>query len=318
MKYLSKIMLPAAMALLSVSCNHKDLVYDTQARSEVIVVYDWRNAPDANPASMELRLHPNNDPENVVNFFFQNATGGPLRAPVGDYTAVTLNADLTDWAMTRNHNDADAFELYTADAQVLENTGIAPHGVPRAEGTETERVALTPGMIWADRADGIGIHNTPGVQTITFYPEELVCHYTVDILDIKHIENLRSPGVDATISGMAEAVRPGRKEPTEASVTMPFTLQLNSDGTAMHGEFLTFGEPKGDKKTHMITIYITLTDGTKWYANVDVSQQVYDAPDFRHVHIVIDGADFPTPSANMGAIIPEVEEWQSVNIDLKM
>lgn len=318
MKYVSRILLPVSVAMLAASCNHKDLVYDVHSRSEVIVVYDWRKAPDATPASMELRLHPNDDPSNVINFFFQNATGGPLQAPVGDYTAVTLNGDLTDWVQIRNHNDADAFELYTADVQVLENTGITPHGIPRAEGTETERMAYTPGEVWADRADGIGIHNTPGVQTITFYPEELVCHYTVDILGIQHLENLSTPRVDATISGMAEGVHPGRKAPTEESVTMPFSLSLNTDGTAMHGEFLTFGEPAGDRRPHMMTIYITLTDGTKWYATADVSDQVYDAPDYRHVHIVIDGADFPTPTANMGGIIPDVEDWQSVNIDLKM
>lgn len=318
MKTLSTIITGLALAACMSSCNHKDLVYDIEARSEVVVVYDWRKAPDANPASMELRLHPQQNPTGVINFFFQNATGGPLDAPVGDYTAVSLNGDLTDWAQVRNHADPDGFQLFTADAGTLENTGIATRGVPRAEGTEGERMAQTPGMVWADRLDDIGIHNTPGVQTITFYPEELVCHYTVDIYNVSHLENLGTPRLDATLSGMAEGVYVGRKAPTENIVTMPFTLSPSADGSSLHAEFLTFGEPAGDKQPHLLTLYLTLTDGTKWYATADVSDQVYDAPDFRHVHIVIDGADVPQPTANMGGVIPNVDEWQSVNIDLKM
>lgn len=300
------------------SCNHKDLVYDIESRSEVIVVYDWRNAPDANPASMELRLHPVNNPHGVINFFFQNNTGGPLDAPVGDYTAVTLNGDLTDWAQVRNHEDADAFELYTPDATVLPNLSVAARGVPRAEGAEGERMAETPGMVWADRQDGIGIHNTPGIQTITFYPEELVCHYTVDIYDVNHTEYLQSPRLDATLSGMAEGVHPGRKISTDNPVTMPFTLASYAENGSLHGEFLTFGETSQTSRPHTLTVYMKLTDGTRWYATADVASQIAQAPDPHHVHIVLRGINLPKPINSEGGLVPVVDEWQTVDIDLPM
>lgn len=305
-------------ASLLTGCNHKDLVYDLESRSGVIVVYDWTKAPDANPASMELRMHPQEAPSKVVNFFFQNRKGGPLNAPVGDYTCVTLNGDLTDWAQTRNHEDPDAFELYTPDATAMRNLGIPSRSVPRAAGAEGERMAMTPGMVWSDRRDNIGIHNTPGVQVITFYPEELNCHYTVDIYDVSHTEYLQSPTLDATLSGMAEGVYPGRKQSTDNPVTMPFTLHTDAAQGSMHAEFLTFGETSQTQRAHTITVYLTLTDGTRWYATADVSKQIYDAPDPHHVHIVLRGIDLPKPINSTGGIIPDVDDWQTVNIDLPM
>ncbi|MDE7451813.1 MAG: DUF5119 domain-containing protein, partial [Paramuribaculum sp.] len=43
----------AAVVSLS-SCRHKELYEEELNYQEVEVVFDWRNAPDANPASMVL------------------------------------------------------------------------------------------------------------------------------------------------------------------------------------------------------------------------------------------------------------------------
>lgn len=49
----------AVLAVLSLtSCEHKDLCHDSLHVVNVKVVFDWRKAPDAAPASMSLYLFP--------------------------------------------------------------------------------------------------------------------------------------------------------------------------------------------------------------------------------------------------------------------
>lgn len=44
--------------LLLTSCEHKDLCYDHSDATEIQVVFDWTNAPDATPETMRLYLFP--------------------------------------------------------------------------------------------------------------------------------------------------------------------------------------------------------------------------------------------------------------------
>ena len=61
-----------------------------------------------------------------------------------------------------------------------------------------------------------------------------------------------------------------------------------------------------------------MIDGSKWYHSFDVTQQVTDAPDPKHVHIVINGLDLPQPISEGGGFVPSVNAWNDINISLKM
>ena len=311
---LGAVTLAAAMT----SCRHKDLCFDHNHNLHIEVVYDWSKAPDANPSSMELMMY-DRATGTPIRYIFPNNTGGPLRVRFGNYDAVTLNGDITDWAQMRNDELADEFEIYTPDAQILESSGLSTRAVPRAAGAEQERLAETPGMLWGARLDTIALPITLTQKTITLYPEERVCHYTVDIYDARNSEYLHGASVDATISGMAEGhkLRPGKS--TDTPVTMPFLLTPQSDTeNHLHGEFLTFGETDSSSLPHIMSLYLILTDGSRWHYTADVSQQVSTAPDPRHVHIVLRGIDLPKPITHSGGIKPVVDEWQTVDITLHM
>ena len=45
------------VAAAMTSCNHKDLYEDLRYGSRIDVVFDWRYAPDAAPASMALFMY---------------------------------------------------------------------------------------------------------------------------------------------------------------------------------------------------------------------------------------------------------------------
>lgn len=310
---------PVIAGLLFSSCNHKELYLAGDCQNDVEVRFDWSNAPDADPESMAAYFfdYGTSDP---LRFIFDNKEGGMIRLPVASYCALAMNSDDGDWARMRGTEGCDDFETYTQDSDNLSAYGLATRGIPRAAGTEHERVAKTPGMLWSDRQDNINIEFTATSdphKVITFYPREAVCHYTVDISDVGNLEHIDGSEIDGTLSGMAEGYLHGRNCGSEGHVTMPFLLTADKPAGTLHGEFLTFGESARDTGAHILTIYLYLTDGSKWYYTFDVTAQVHDAPDPRHVHILLSGLPLPNPITAGGGIVPVVDEWQTEDIELQ-
>lgn len=307
------------------SCHHKDLCFDHVHTYEVNVVFDWRNAPDGNPESMALYMFDRGETSQPIangslRYIFTDRYGGRIRIPFGYYDGLCMNSDDTDWAHFRHTEDIDNFEIYTKEVEQLTAYGLSTRAVPRAEGAEDERVVETPGMAWSSRTDSIAlpITDSDAVRTITLYPEEIVCHYTVDILDVDHIEYVSNTEIDGTLSGMAEGYCHGKRCTNENNVTIPFTLAVDKDARTLHSEFLTFGECGVTAHKHTLTIYMYLNDDSKWYYTFDVTDQIKDAPDPRHVHIVVRGLPLPKPLSHGGGLRPEVEDWQTVNIPMPM
>ena len=81
----------AALLVAATSCEHKELCLDHAHAVEVEVVFDWRNAPDAAPASMSLYLFPGDG--EALRYDFTGRDGGTIRVPIGKYEALCLNSD---------------------------------------------------------------------------------------------------------------------------------------------------------------------------------------------------------------------------------
>lgn len=313
MKRLVTYLILPMLALLA-SCEHKDLYFDSAG--QITVVFDWRNAPEANPASMVTQFFSEEDSQSL-RYLFQGKDGGPISLPIGSFSAIAVNGDDNDWVRLRNVNDVENYETYTIDAQNTEAYGLSSRSLPRAEGTENERMAQAPGMLYTNRCDNIE-HYDDGTETVTFYPEEAVCHYTVDIYDVENLEYVNRAEIDGTLSGMAEGFNHGAKLPTDSHVTMPFVLTGDAAAKTLHAEFLTFGESPDDPGRHILSVYMFLTDGSKWYYNFDVTAQVHEASDSHHVHIVLRGLSVPHPITDEGGFKPNVNDWQTEDIEMKM
>ena len=312
-------MLIMLVATLSISsCRHKDLYMESEMSSELQVVFDWRNAPEANPESMALYLY-EDDGLNPMRFIFSNKSGGLIKSPFGNHHAICLNADNTDWACMRNNESVETLEIYTQDAEEIGTRADNSSTIPRPEGTENERIAATPGMLWGSRSNNIAITPHSGMQTITLYPEEVVCHYIVDVYDVNNLEGIESSAVDATLSGMAEGYCHGQNSSTDITASFKFNLKGNAAEENLHGEFLTFGECPTNVAKHYLTLYMVLTDGSKWYHSFDVTDQVTNAPDPTHVHIIVRGINLPEPPKEGDSQLKtNVNEWQAVNIGIQM
>lgn len=314
----TNVFLFAAVAgSMMISCHHKDIEYFEPLSSEIEVKFDWRNAPGANPESMALYMFDSKD-NSELRYIFDNKDGGEIRAPFSNYSAICMNSDNTDWARMRHTDDIDDFEIYTSDVEILPAQSLQTRSLPRAKGTEEERVAATPGEIWGSRSDNIQLTSTPGKQVITLYPEEAVCHYIVDVYDVKNLEYATGATIDGILSGMAEGFHQGSGEGTDNPVSMTFSLTADPKTNGLHGEFMTFGECPHNLRRHVLSLYLLLDDNTKWYYTFDVTNQVTNATDTKHVHIIVRGLTLPEPINNGGGFKPNVEDWQTENVDLDM
>ena len=307
----------AAVLAAATSCEHKELCYDHSDAVDVEVVFDWCNAPDASPESMSLYLFPAGG--EALRYEFTDCRGGTIRVPVGSYEALCLNSD-TENVTYRNAECRETFEVTTRTADLLSGLsvlGVLSDGVPRVDGTESERVILPPDMLWSDYAESVELKPTAGTPTVTLSPEMSICRYTVEIRNAANLKYVS--GISGSLSSMAESLYPGVgcDATCKTGATIPFDAAVSADKSTVTGELFAFGCPSA-RKTHALTVYAVLSDESKWYYTYDVTDQIHSAPDRRDVHIVLDGLPLPKPIVNGGGFQPDVDDWQSVNVDIEM
>lgn len=306
----------AAVLAAATSCEHKELCYDHSDAVDVEVVFDWCNAPDASPESMSLYLFPAGG--EALRYEFTDCRGGTIRVPVGSYEALCLNSD-TENVTYRNAECRETFEVTTRTADLLSGLsvlGVLSDGVPRVDGTESERVILPPDMLWSDYAESVEL-KPAGTPTVTLSPEMSICRYTVEIRNAANLKYVS--GISGSLSSMAESLYPGVgcDATCKTGATIPFDAAVSADKSTVTGELFAFGCPSA-RKTHTLTVYAVLSDESKWYYTYDVTDQIHSAPDRRDVHIVLDGLPLPKPIVNGGGFQPDVDDWQSVNVDIEM
>lgn len=299
------------------SCEHKELCYDHSHAVDVQVVFDWRNAPDAAPESMSVYLFPSDGGE-VLRYELTDHNGGSIRVPIGHYDALCLNSD-TKNVSCRNTSRLETFEVTTPTTTLLTNLasiGVRSDGAPQAEGAENERIALSPDRLWGDYSQGIVLRQMPEKQTITFYPADRVCRYTVEIRNARNLKYVL--GVSGSLSSLAGGLYAGKSQLTDECVTIPFDVSISEDQTSLSAELLTFGHCPSTQNMHHLIIYAVLSDESKWYYTYDVTEQIHAASDQRNVHILLDGLPLPDPIASGGGFQPSVDEWHSVEVDIEM
>lgn len=76
------------------------------------MVFDWTEAPDADPATMSLYLYPEDGSE-PMRYEFTDRTGGTITVPMGMYDAICVNSDKETHRL-QNKERTETFEVTTA------------------------------------------------------------------------------------------------------------------------------------------------------------------------------------------------------------
>lgn len=318
--------------MMLTSCHHKTLCYHHPHYVDVYVVYDWQHDPTANPEKMQVIFFPQDEYGVYSPFELKGKNGGKVSLPFGDYLALSYNGDAED-VLFRNARSFNDIEVYSKDATVLESIRQMAQSLPKSKGAEDERMVKPAIKMWADQANS-SLHLTredcelQNTHEVYIPPYPLYCEYSVEI---RHAQNLGGVGtlLGASLSGMASGVLLNNRTQNEDVVTIPFDMGISqesapsegsetAEGLTLKGDFLTFGYNAKLNPQHNLVVYAILADGSKWYCVFDVSEQVRQAPDPRHVHIVIDNITFPTPTPGSSSGGISVKDWTSISTDVTM
>lgn len=319
----SSLLLTGSLFLLTEGCSQKNLNDNAPSTiaGNVRVIFDWSKAPDTQASTMGLYLY--SEEHDVMDYWFNNPDGDFIMCYGGRQTAVCHSNNDPYIHLVRNQHSHNDIEIFTDETAVLVGQGISTRGIPRAKGTEDEPLRVTPSMIYGTQTREINLRATNLPQTITLYPEELICRYSVEF---ENVENLQSADlrIDATISSLAGGYYPGRMTPTSEAVSHTFTLTADEQINSLKSEFLTFGLPDGEKLPHKISLYIALRNRSGAFYTFDVTDQVNEAPDPRNVSIKIHGLklpdipDDPPPPSEEGGMSVEIDSWDTYHFDLKV
>lgn len=336
---LSKFVPAVIVALTFSSCHHKDLCYLHSHNTKIKVVYDWSNEPDANPAGMCAFFY-KADNSKSNRFDFPGAKGGEIELPAGIYKIITYNNDTEAVQMSATDN-FDNHRAFTRTGDILEPMyGNGVTSTARAD--NDERVVITPDQLWGCSVTDITItehgesyvhessgsrdgsdsdnESDSGDQIITLKPHDMLCHYSYEVRNVKNIRHISS--ISGAISGMAGAMNLSTEELDTEPVTLPVGARTNVADNTVTGNFLTFGHNQANSKPHKMSFYVVMDDGSKYSfknaANLDVTQQVDNAPDRRHVHIIIDGLDVPEPGETGEGFNPSIDDWGVIEEDINI
>ena len=304
---MKRLLYLSAIIALCTSCVHKELCLVHPHLATLRVEFDWKDAPEADPAGMCVYFYPLEGGRGQ-RFDFKGTKGGEVRLRVGKYRVLCYNND-TEIVEFYNTDDFGSHGVYTREGSVLEPIyGNAATYAPRAEGTEDERVVQQE-----DRYVEVEDH------VIWLYPHELVCTYTYEVRNVKNLKHLSQ--VCGSISSMSGTLEFSSEEIGKECVTLPFSGA--SDGVSkITGMFYTFGHHLDNPDPHRMAFYVVMDNGEKFCFKdgnyLDVTSQVHEAPDFRHVHIIIDGLDLPEPMENGSGFDPSVDDWEVVEGEIVM
>lgn len=305
------ILAGVVLAMIPTGCTHKEIVCPASIEREVNVLFEWDNAPEADPEGMTLCFFPADNTEGRIwRFDIAGRDGGKVLLPAGTYSMLAFNND------TRNidFENINSFVGYTAFSALSSgNATRIPDMLWRAVVTTLQ---VTPcGVVYTQ---GDGTTKECGNYLVRAHPEVCVSKYRVIITGIDDISRIKS--VSALLSGLDSGVRLYDISPAGQPCGVPFSMSVTGEGT-LEGSLRGFSTAFG--QTQVLSLRILLNDGTVVSASYNVSEQILNNPNPRDVTILITGPALPGPDTppepegpGDSGLDVGVDGWAVVIIDL--
>lgn len=307
------------LSCLLASCNHKELEDAPEPPTRVRIVFDWSDAPDATPAGMCVFFY-NPDDAQYLRFDFRGKEGGYIELPYGVWHVITYNNDVEGVTINNTYSFHSHY-FSTRDGNLLEGAlGNSMPVAPRAPGSETERVTITPDMIWGETRENHIVEVKPGENeaVVTLKPHELCATYSYEIRNVENLGHITN--MCAALSGMSSGLILHQEvlDRESATLSLPATA---ADEKTISGKFYTFGHHPENDNPHRMTLYVWMDDGRKLAYGIstspkwDVTDQIHSAPNPKRVHYIIDGLDIPSPIPG-GMFGADADDWFSEEYEL--
>ncbi|MDD6803812.1 MAG: DUF5119 domain-containing protein, partial [Prevotellaceae bacterium] len=241
-----------------------------------------------------------------------------MDANYGGYSAIGVSQpDETTRIVAERYDDA---YVIASETELLseKSFGISTKA-PMPNGAEDETVRMQPSFLYADTCSNMTVSSANRV--LTMRPVALVD--TIDVT-VEGVENLEYvAGISAAISGLCPAVSLRTLQPLDEICTMPMKMTKTGD-KKIGGRILVFGHcPHEEIHRHVLTIYVMLEDGKKYYFNYEVTDKMHDLehpeekPQDKHIEIIIPNLPIPEP-VEQGSFNPDLDGWTEVDVSVSM
>ena len=284
------------------ACEHKELCYDHTHGADVRILFDWQLLADSlRPAGMRLVCYPATGSSGWL-FDFADLSGGVVHLPPTTYQVLCYNNDL-EWVAVEDGAQAGQLLVFTSEAK-------APDGTP---------ACLTPDFLCGAKQNDVEVKDPEltGEQVIRLMPERLTSRYTYEVNGLQGLE--RMADFRAELTGMIG----------ELSITTEGVFAARIDtllfggqrvGSRLKGEFVTFGYQ--DDCPQDFKLYLKTQTGKVHLLRQSVSDQLLSVPRVGmvgDVHLVLNfNFTLPTDSTASGGFDVSADDWEDVNIDIKI
>ena len=308
--------------LVLTGCEYKPLCYDHNHLVDVRVVYDWKDAPEAELEGMTVLFFDQSGiSDEPIQYNLHGKEGGIVRLPHGDWQAVSYNYD-SESVLFRGLYSIGTVEAFTRSSSVAEGTKLMTKGdMPRDASSADQPVILEPEAFWGASSEPFHLQIYDPERTIVITPQPLYRHVYVTIQNVPNLQYTR--GLGGALSGLAPSVFVADGQISNGCAVEAFSIDV-ADKSTLTAHFLIFGHclyAEEVVNTHNMTIYVIMSDGSKWYYTVDVTDQMHDRlknPDGQPIYIDIDGLDIPKPIVNGAGFHPTVDDWKDEDIEIHM
>ena len=206
------LLLMSAVLLCSCKAELRDLYYEEDSWNTLQVLFDWQEAPEANPQGMTVLFYDELQSKEPERYDYSGTRGGTASLMFGTYRAIAYNYD-TETILYRNMSSWQTLEAYTRYSSIEEGAQIATRdAMPRASGAENEPVILEPDPLWAGAGEPVKvIDGEPATTTVV--PSSRT--KTVEI-DIYYVPNLQyTSQLGGALTGLAPGVKVATREQVE-------------------------------------------------------------------------------------------------------
>lgn len=288
------ILLLMAVALLTVSCDQKDLVFDGEDTT-LRVVFDWQQAPDANPDGMTILFFPADTRSMSWRFDIPGRNGGDIELLSGIYDVLVFNNDLPGIDFT----DTDSFNFLSATPRTL-----------------SDSLTSTTGMLYSAALTRVAVFPREGnLTSIRLKPDSISTVYNIRIDSVSGTQRIKT--ATAVLRGPASSVCLSTQCNSKDACAMSTLLSFDPDHPdRLRAKAAALGIPDIDNPRFQLEVILTTSHG-RYSKTFDVTDQVVNSKTPKNVDIHIIGLLIPeadNPADESVGISVGVDGWQQIEI----
>ena len=248
---------------------------------------------------------------------FLPPTGGQVSlVPARTYDVLVYNFDTeSTWLKEENW----FHKIYASTSLIPDSYKTKLRSRSTDSKVDEENIVYDPDHLFVGRLNDVFIPARSVEATavdININAESVVESWVIDITTITGTENVGS--VVGVVTGLVEHNKIGLNERSNEFVSVYFDTPVLGDDGRLTARFNTFGYNQDSSEPQILTLVFTDIAGNDHHFDFDISDQ-FKNNEHQVISIGTDEVDIPKPmTSGSGGFVPKVDEWESVDTEIRI